>query len=159
MARVRKDKNCKHPYLGYLYYKSKLSGRICYYLYNPKTGKRKLLTRARYRLSVELGRRLKRKEHVDHIDGDKTNDKINNLQILSLAQNNRKSVIENGKVQKWVKLKCPVCRNKFKRKKHRVGFKIKSGKVPTCSRSCGGKLGHSKRGKLVDGSNPSRPTN
>ena len=38
---------------------------------------------ARYRMAVKLGRMLRDDEQVDHIDNDKTNDDINNLQILS----------------------------------------------------------------------------
>lgn len=46
---------------------------------------------ARYLLAVKLGRFLTQTETVDHIDGDKTNDDINNLQILSRKENIRKS--------------------------------------------------------------------
>lgn len=42
---------------------------------------------ARYRMAVKLGRMLRDDEQVDHIDNDKTNDDINNLQILSKEDN------------------------------------------------------------------------
>ena len=42
---------------------------------------------ARYRMSVKLGRMLRDDEQVDHIDNDKTNDSIDNLQILSKRDN------------------------------------------------------------------------
>ena len=44
---------------------------------------------ARYLLSVKLGRFLTKDETVDHIDGDKTNDNLDNLQILSSSENTR----------------------------------------------------------------------
>ncbi len=137
----KKSKPCKYPYLGYVYYRSVLDGRVCYYLYKSKNGKRKLLTRARYRMSVALERRLKKREHVDHIDGNKRNDKISNLQILSPQQNNAKAIKETGRTQKWKKLICPVCELRFKRKAHRVDLKIQRGGRPTCSRECGYKFG------------------
>ena len=49
---------------------------------------------ARYLMSVAKGRRLDKTEQVDHIDEDKSNDTIENLQILTqkenIAKNKRK---------------------------------------------------------------------
>ena len=42
---------------------------------------------ARYRMAIKLGRLLRDDEQVDHIDNDKTNDSIDNLQILSKEDN------------------------------------------------------------------------
>lgn len=42
---------------------------------------------ARYLMSVKLGRFLSKDETVDHIDENKLNDKIENLQILSREEN------------------------------------------------------------------------
>lgn len=42
-------------------------------------------------MEIKLGRRLGPDETVDHIDDDKTNDAYSNLQILSRADNARKS--------------------------------------------------------------------
>ena len=46
---------------------------------------------ARYLMAVKLGRFLEEHDHIDHKDDDKTNDHIDNLQILTLAQNNIKT--------------------------------------------------------------------
>ena len=46
---------------------------------------------ARYKLEKKLGRPLRKNETVDHKDEDKTNDRITNLQILTRAENARKS--------------------------------------------------------------------
>ena len=42
-------------------------------------------------MEIRLGRRLNSDETVDHIDNDKTNDSPENLQVLSLKDNARKS--------------------------------------------------------------------
>lgn len=47
---------------------------------------------AKLRLEVSLGRRLIDDEEVDHIDNDELNDKLENLQPLSRADNIRKSI-------------------------------------------------------------------
>lgn len=53
---------------------------------------------ARYKLEKKLGRPLRKGETVDHKDEDKTNDRITNLQVLSLADNVRKSADGKGLV-------------------------------------------------------------
>lgn len=139
-----KARQCKSPFDNYHGYKQVHSnGRTYVYLWNRKTDKRKLISLARYRMSVKLGRFLSRHEHVDHKDEDKTNDRIKNLQILTPAQNNRKTVALNGRAQRQVTLRCPICKIKFCRLEHRVKTKIARGHKPTCSRSCGAKYGHS----------------
>jgi hypothetical protein len=97
---------------------------------------------ARYLMSCELGRYLNKDEHVDHIDGDRLNDVISNLQLLSQADNNRKQVKQSGRGTVLVGLTCPVCSKKFQREPRLVNCKISKGKTPTCSRSCGGRLSH-----------------
>lgn len=68
------------------------SGR---YLCRVQYGKtrQKVTAYARYLMENHLGRELDFDEHVDHIDENCTNDVISNLQILSRADNTRKSVI------------------------------------------------------------------
>lgn len=51
---------------------------------------RKTISYARYLMSVKLGRILRDDEHVDHIDNNKLNDCIDNLQILSSKENIKK---------------------------------------------------------------------
>ena len=65
---------------------------------------------ARYLMAVKLGRFLTDDETVDHIDGDKTNDSIDNLQLLSRAENIRKACKKPDVI-----LKCPICGKIFKR--------------------------------------------
>jgi hypothetical protein len=99
---------------------------------------------ARYLLGVSLGRFLTEEETVDHIDNNKTNDSLDNLQILSKAEN----IIKAGK-QPDVELICPVCSTIFYKTLTQLrGRKdrIKNNMI-ACSRSCGGKLSHITKNK------------
>ena len=98
-------------------------------------GRKTSTSYARYLMSCRLKRYLNSDEHVDHIDNDKMNDSIDNLQILTQKENNAKN-----KKRTFIELLCPVCRNTFHKEARQVNFKIKNGKTPTCSRSCGGKM-------------------
>lgn len=94
---------------------------------------------ARYLLAVKLKRFLTEQETVDHIDSDKTNDDISNLQLMSRLDN----LLKSSK-QPDVELTCPVCKIVFHRSLTQLrGRKdrIEKGGV-TCSRTCGGTLGH-----------------
>ncbi|WP_296683577.1 HNH endonuclease [Flavobacterium sp.] len=99
---------------------------------------------ARYLMSVKLKRLLNKEEQVDHIDNNKLNDSIENLQILSGLENTRKYVVSSGKKTKDIEMECPVCNAKFSKKRKNVISKITSGKTPTCSRRCGGIYSHRK---------------
>lgn len=101
-------------------------------LYNSKTD-RSTVSYARYLMSVKEGRMLDRKEQVDHINEDKTDDRIENLQILSCRDNIRKNLKHLGKLgESFLNFLCPVCGVNFKLSK-RQSHKIN----PTCSRKCG----------------------
>lgn len=58
-------------------------------LYNSKED-RTTIPYARYLVSVREGRFLEPHEHVDHVDNDKTNDSLNNLEILTPEENRKK---------------------------------------------------------------------
>lgn len=90
---------------------------------------------ARYLMSVKLKRFLTATEEVDHRDDDKTNDIINNLQILTPAENRLKRNLKEK--SKWVTLKCPVCSAIFERK-HGNTCLVESHKmrVSCCSKTC-----------------------
>lgn len=89
---------------------------------------------ARYLMTVKLGRWLDDAEHVDHKDDDKTNDVVENLQILSQQENNKKS----SKNKTYYDFLCPVCFTPFKLEA-RAAFNKNN---PTCSRRCGGIKSH-----------------
>lgn len=73
-------------------------------------------------------------DHVDHINGDKMDDRIENLQIISGTYNRRK----DHKHKEMVELECPVCHCKFLFKKGNLS----THPNPCCSRKCGGIKSH-----------------
>jgi hypothetical protein len=110
-----------------------------------KDGTRTSISYARYLMSCHLNRYLDKTEHVDHIDDDKLNDVIENLQILSVKDNNRKK--NNSlqiKLEEPITLICPICNESFSRPARNIKHKLKAGKSVCCSRRCGGKNSHKK---------------
>ncbi len=108
-------------------------------------GKRTSVSYARYLMSCELKRYLRKEEQVDHIDNNKLNDNIENLQILSQKENSiKKNMFYGIKLKEDVTLICPVCDVSFSRPARNIDFKLKSGKTPCCSRKCGGINSHKK---------------
>lgn len=130
------------PFDGYYLYKVFHRGEQRYYAnlvpIDRGSGlRRHTISYARYLMSVKLGRELTKEEQVDHIDNDKTNDTIDNLQILTVQENNRKALV--GLTKRVVDFKCPSCGRVFTRlatesisKKNKVFY--------SCSRSCSGKF-------------------
>lgn len=126
-------------------YKVTSQGRNSVVLYSTITKERTTISNAKYMMSVHLKRHLLKDEHVDHINNDKLDDRIDNFQILSLAENNRKQAALKGCAM--VEYKCPICEKIFsvKRKNsHYVGKRSQTS--ITCSKSCGGKASFSKPG-------------
>ena len=81
--------------------------------------KRTTVSYARYLLSCREGRYLKPEEEADHINNDKTDDQISNLQILSKLENIRKQAANlvgkratkpHGTLSMYRYCKCEVCR-------------------------------------------------
>lgn len=56
-----------------------------------ESGEKRTLLLSRFLMEKNLGRRLARTEHVDHVDEDKTNDCLENLQVLSIGDHARKT--------------------------------------------------------------------
>lgn len=99
------------------------------------SGKRSTMSYARYLLSCKLMRALSKDEHVDHIDGDRMNDDIENLQILSVAENSRKAVRQNGRTMQMIEFVCPGCKNTYTRPKNKSHLS-RGGLYDACSRPC-----------------------
>lgn len=90
---------------------------------------RSTVSYARYLMSVHLGRFLTDEEQVDHINNDKTDDRIENLQILSRLENMRKTHKKGETMRAFI---CPICSKEFyltARQSHKIN--------PSCSRKCG----------------------
>ena len=91
-------------------------------------------------MEKSLGRELLPEETVDHIDGNFSNDSLNNLQLLSLEDNARKAVVPAEQLT----LFCKVCGKEFQRRKaiHLYETIVRKKDGPFCSHKCVGKLHH-----------------
>ena len=73
-------------------------------------------------------------DEIDHINGDKMDDRIENLQIISQKYNR----VKDHKHKEMVELICPICGNKFLYEKRNLS----THPNPCCSRKCGGIKSH-----------------
>ncbi len=104
-------------------------------LYNSEAD-RSSISYARYLLSVKHGRFLNSDEEADHIDDDKTNDDINNLQILTPYENKVKESANRIVLHTFI---CPGCNTSFSLTGRQLGQR-KNREEPTCGKECGYKL-------------------
>jgi len=79
--------------------------------YDGKT--RRTQSYPRYLMEQKLGRELEILEQVDHKNEDHTDDNVENFQILTQGDNNRKSFKEQGRSAKWLSFVCPECNTNF----------------------------------------------
>jgi len=96
------------------------------------------LSYAKYLMSVHLGRVMLRDETVDHVNGDKLDDRLENFQILSAKANREKYVADNP--AELVHLTCKKCGLAFVRSKSHAYKHTHLGKPSYCSRSCSGNV-------------------
>jgi len=102
----------------------------------------------RYEMELFLGRKLTSDEHVHHKDGDKSNNTIDNLELMTNSDHAK----EHAVPAKVVELVCPACETYFTRSERYVRMKLKGGqKNFLCSRTC--RMPRTKR-KGSGGSNP-----
>lgn len=126
----------EYPYDEYALYvvTHKKEGRRMACLVHRSSKLRTTISYARYLMSVHLGRLLSKEEHVDHIDGDRMHDTIDNLQVLSQEENRKKYIEANPKPM--YAFTCPVCGSVFYRDRRGAYQHLKFGKVLLCSREC-----------------------
>jgi len=105
-----------------------------------ENGKRRTQSYPRFLMEQKLGRKLLPEEQVDHINNDKTDNRIENLQILTQLENNRKSTIP-AEIGSFI---CPCCKKEFTKfmRDYRDNQLIQGKAGPYCSRSCAGKMHH-----------------
>lgn len=113
-------------------YVEKKSGRAQVYIrHNGK--KIKQISLARYLMTCHLGYIVPDNLDVDHINGDKTDDRIENLQLLPRGPNARKS---HTKGLLWQEIICPKCGNPFFVRGNTLRTNQKNNRKTYCSRSC-----------------------
>lgn len=105
---------------------------------------------ARYLMSVKMGALVPDHLEVDHIDDNKTNDSINNLQLLTPEQNQLKqnyNYVMNTQVTYGYH--CAHCSVAFILTAQEVAHRQAQGTIlPFCSRSCGAAYHASSRNKV-----------
>ncbi|AUR82668.1 hypothetical protein NVP1026O_077 [Vibrio phage 1.026.O._10N.222.49.C7] len=125
----------QHPYSAdwrKAYLNINSDGRRTLTLYNSDDD-RSSTQYARYLLAVKLGRYLTKDETVDHIDDDKTNDDVSNLQLMSMVDNLKKRTV-------YLEGLCFICGTTIKRAKGSVRPKARQIALiqgqSTCGREC-----------------------
>lgn len=90
-----------------------------------------------HRIVVEnqIGRILGANEVVHHIDGDKKNNRFDNLSIMNNIEH--AELHGSTKSQRLVLLRCPNCDKKFVKAKRNTHLS-KGGRATFCSRECSG---------------------
>lgn len=114
---------------------SSIDGRTRVDLYNTEQD-RTTISYAKYLMIVYLGREMMDDEEVDHINGDKSDDRTENLQVLTKTEHKIKTA--KGIIgRKYCKFRCPNCRVEFVRPYNSVYTSSReSQKLCFCSRSC-----------------------
>ncbi len=105
-----------------------------------KDNNRRTVSYPKYLLEQKLNRPLLPTETCDHINGDFTDNRPENLQVLSRSDNTRKhAALKPAEIGTFT---CPVCFCSFTKRMFNVrGNKKKGHRGPYCSRSCAGKAG------------------
>lgn len=111
-------------------------------LYNSHSD-RSTTSYARYLMSVHLGKIISDEYEIDHIDDDKTNDVIENLQILTKLENHHKQ-FKTGEIT--IQFICPICNSKFELTKRSAYKKVN----PCCSKKCGGIKSHQTKKRIIN---------
>lgn len=124
-------------------------GRVRAY-YNDENGKHKTVSYPRLLMENKLGRKLLPDEDVHHIDGNKLNNDLSNLQIKIHSQHVREHA------QKYFDkiAKCDVCQKEFvwsgkKQVRYYIGLKRGKNRAITCSKSCAAKINWKLHNKIA----------
>lgn len=133
-------------YGPYLIRTGRAKGRNQVLLYYP-CGRRRTIMYAKFLMENSLKRELGPEETVDHKDNNKLNDVLENLQILSRADNAKK----DAKRVEPVEITCIRCNKKALRSGRDINHNAKMGKAgPFCSKKCLGTYGAEVQNKKTE---------
>lgn len=113
-------------------------GRKHVVLFNSKTDFRVTVSYPKLLLEIKIGRRLVEPETCDHIDGNFSNDSLDNLRVLNRADNAARS----AKPAKVVELECLYCGSQFTQLLRVLNRKNKPNAGKLCSKQCAGLFSH-----------------
>ena len=117
---------------GYLR-KSSSDGRRRVDLFNSDSD-RTTMSYSRYLMCVKMGEIISDDYEVDHINGDSSDDSLDNLQVLTKKAHLEKTSSEMSTGRTTVDLVCANCNKTFSREIKNV----KPNTSPKCSRRCNG---------------------
>lgn len=128
------------PYAGLIlrgpYWHKRLGRRVVQLFEQGVRNPKLTLAYARYLMSVKEGRLLTADEEVDHKDGNRQNDDISNLQILTSAQHLAKTSMDKRKSREFVRMECPTCGKVFVKSKSTSFIARFRTEYNVCSRKC-----------------------
>ncbi len=137
---TRETRLAKAPWEGCWVTEPEYFPRLGRYQIRLRTSEKKwvFIPYARYIMSVHMGSELASSMQVDHVDGDKTHDRLENLQILSASENSKKRKFDYMMLSKKIEIKCPGC-GKLVHKDPKNTHLTKKGRTfSTCSSKCNG---------------------
>lgn len=122
-----------------------LYGRKYVKLVKPGTDEQITLMLSRALITVQLNRILSEHETVDHIDRDKTNDNISNLQLLGRQSHSAEDAIR-GEVSP---INCPICNVEYYPSLNDIWNLKNINIIPVCSKKCRKKLAVIRKNKQM----------
>ena len=104
-----------------------------------KDSRKQTMSYPKYLMEQYLKRPLLDTETVDHINNDFTDNRIENLQILTRSENAAKEMQRTERAKKFYEFTCPICGTfAIKPLNFVKGNKNKGRAGPFCSRKCAG---------------------
>ncbi len=105
---------------------------------HPKANKNGYVLLHRIVMENHLKRPLNSNEVVHHIDGNRKNNSIENLQVFTASEHSKLHQSRTGRL--WVELKCPNCSKVFYLPKNHTHLNNPKQHYTCCSRHCRGVL-------------------
>ena len=120
--------------------------QVCGYYGHPMANKNGVILKHRLVMSESIGRILDNNDIVHHIDGDKHNNIISNLELTTRSSHASIHGKENESVMSET---CSFCGEMFTRKTRNIKYKKQQGQKDFyCSRTCmGSHFGHGRTKK------------